>query len=248
MAADYVVDVGNTRMKWGRCAPDGITDTAAMPLVDPAAWQKQTEEWAVSPGKLWALTGVHPERRDYLANWLIERGQKVRLIQLAEHLPVQVQVERPDLVGIDRLLNAVAANARRNGKESAIVIDAGSAVTVDWVDAQGVFRGGAIFPGFRTMAKSLHDFTAMLPIVEICSARPALPGSSTQAAIELGIISAVAGGARLLIERLRSERQAESTVFITGGDGPLLAAALGMPCVPWPEMTLEGVRLSASQL
>ena len=82
-------------------------------------------------------------------------------------MPLEVELEHPDKVGIDRLLNAVAANRRRQEHVAAILVDAGSAVTVDYLDGNGVFRGGAIFPGFRLMARALHDYTALLPIVDI---------------------------------------------------------------------------------
>lgn len=246
MPPDFVVDVGNTRIKWGRCAPNKVDDIVALPLVDPAAWQAQLERWAVKPGHVWAVTGVHPERRDFLANWLIEHGQKVRLIQLAQQLPLSMKVERPDQVGIDRLLNAVAVNQRRKTGESAIVVDAGSAATVDWIDADGVFRGGAIMPGFRTMGQSLNNYTALLPLVEIANPKPSIPGTSTRSAIEAGVVCAVAGGVRMFVERIRAEMNVQGEVYVTGGDGALLGAALNVPIILWLEMTLEGIRTAAS--
>ena len=91
----------------------------------------------------------------------------MRVLQYAGELPLRVELEKPDHVGIDRLLDAVAVNSRRAPGVPAVIIDAGSAVTVDLVDGAGAFRGGAILPGLRLMAKSLHDYTALLPLIEL---------------------------------------------------------------------------------
>src|SRR6185312_8188631 len=109
----------------------------------------------------------------------------------ASSLPLRVLVQQLDHVGIDRLLDAVAANSRRPAGVPAIIIDAGSAVTVDLVDEAGAFTGGAILPGLRLMAKALHDYTALLPLVDPPTQAPPLPGTATIPAIESGIFWAV---------------------------------------------------------
>src|SRR5213078_633849 len=96
--------------------------------------------------------------------------------------------------------------------------------------------------GLRLMAKSLNDYTAQLPLVEIHDRRLP-PGTATVAAIETGIFHATLGG----IDRLLDDMQQESgQVFFTGGDAALLAPHLRTPSSVWPEMTLEGLRLAAA--
>jgi type III pantothenate kinase len=152
---------------------------------------------------------------------------------------------------MDRLLNAVAAKSRIQREAPIILVDAGSAVTVDWVDETGTFRGGAIFPGFALMAKALHDYTAQLPDIGV-PARPAraLPGTNTREAIEAGVFWAVAGGVQALIRQLEAAERAgpRPAVFLTGGDASLLAEVLESSVHIWPEMTLEGIRLAAEAL
>src|SRR5262249_29792757 len=150
-------------------------------------------------------------------------------------------------VGMDRILNAVAAKNRVQRDRSIIIIDAGSAVTVDWVDDTGTFRGGAIFPGLALMAKALHDYTALLPQVRYPEPNPRLPGTNTRAAIEAGIYWAVAGGIRALVRRLRLSSLAglHPVVFLTGGDASLMESVMDTSVHVWPEMTLEGIRLAA---
>ena len=159
-----VVDIGNTRIKWGLCDAAAVVKSASLPPDEPTAWRKQLAKWRLTGPLLWAVSGVHPQRRDYLADWLRQRGDTVTMVISPKDLPLEVKLRHPGRVGIDRLLNAVAVNSRRPRQTSAIIIDAGSAITVDYVDQHGVFRGGAILPGLRLMAKSLHDYTGAIAV------------------------------------------------------------------------------------
>jgi type III pantothenate kinase len=240
MTGPIVVDVGNTRIKWGRCEHGQVTEVAALPPDALDAWERQCAHWPGALACRWIVSGVHPARRDALVRWLRSHQATVHVLESHRQLPLVVQVPAPEQVGIDRLLNAVAANTRRPEQTAAVVVDAGSAVTVDYVDPAGAFRGGAIFPGLRLMAKALHDYTAALPLVEIdCAAPP--PGTSTVQAIRTGVYHAVLGGIHALIERYREGSGSDLTVFVTGGDGPLLSTGPQSTCELWPEMTLCGI-------
>lgn len=246
MTPNVVVDVGNSRIKWGLCGPNAVHETCSLPPDDPSAWKRQMELWTDARG-LWVVAGVHPPRRDQLAAWLRDCGQRVRLLDDPDELPLRVLVTRPDHVGVDRLLDAVAANSRRPAGTPAVVIDAGSAVTVDLIDGSGAFVGGAILPGMRLMAKALHDYTALLPLLPPPDRPPAVPGTTTPAAMELGIFWAAAGGIAELLREYRSLCRSEMEVFLTGGDAPRLESVI-LEAHMWPEMTLEGIRLSAEAL
>jgi type III pantothenate kinase len=248
MTPDVVVDVGNTRIKWGRCADRAIVASASLAPDDPIGWQRQREEWQLGLDARYVVTGVHPERRQRLTDFLHQQSGEVRLITEARDLPLVVRLERPDHVGIDRLFNAVAANSRRQVGRGAVVIDAGSAVTVDWLTEEGAFAGGVIFPGVRLMALALHEHTASLPLIDTPRDLPSLPGTSTRDAIAAGVVWAAAGGARMVVERYLLQSFVPPHFFLTGGDGPLLHGALGTSVELWPDLTLEGIRLTAESL
>jgi type III pantothenate kinase len=245
MTPDVVVDVGNTRIKWGRCQNGKITAGASLPPDRPDVWEKQFRNWKLPGACLWVLTGVHPGRRDTLRDWLGARGERVHVLTHASNLPVNVALDQPQQVGIDRLMNAVAALSSRSRNQPVAIVDAGSAVTVDWLDYAGAFRGGAIFPGILLMAEALHNYTALLPLIEIHDPEPPLPGTSTMSAMEAGIFWTVVGGVRNIIDRLARLESLEPCVYLTGGDGPKLRPFLERNHKLWPEMTLEGVRLAA---
>jgi type III pantothenate kinase len=248
MTPGVVVDIGNTAIKWGRCSSGRVTDICILPPGDVNAWQRQIEHWELPAATLWVLTSVQPQQCAALERYLRERGHRVHLLTLAASLPLQVRLDQPDYVGIDRLLDAVAANSRRSPGTPAVIVDAGSAVTVDWLDAEGAFGGGAILPGLRLMAAALHEHTALLPLIPAPRQAPPLPGTTTIAAMEVGIFWAVAGGVRALIEQYAAISRVRLQVFVTGGDGQVLHSVLGASVEWWPTMTLEGIRLSAEAL
>jgi type III pantothenate kinase len=235
-----VVDVGNTRVKWGLCSSEQVWSHASLPADDRASWQKQWDEWNLPRSQPWIVSGVHPMRRDVLIDWLNERCDSVRIIDSHKQLPIELLVDHPERVGIDRLLNAVAANRRRPANVAAILVDAGSAVTVDYVDSLGVFRGGAIMPGYHIMANALHDYTALLPIVELDSA-VLPPGLNTIHAIQAGVLHAVVGGIERLIAEYALRFPTAFEIFLTGGDAKHLTHKLHRQHQVWPEMTLEGI-------
>jgi len=257
---DLVADVGNSRIKWGRCLGGAVAATASLPPADPAAWEKQLQHWGVIGSPNWAIGSVHPENQEGFLDWLQGRGDAVRLLNRYDQLPIEVLADPPERVGVDRLFNAVAANARlRRGAKGrrgrpAVVIDAGTAVTVDLLSPAGAFMGGAIFPGRRLMAAALHDYTALLPLVAGAATTPPPVGANTVVAIEAGIHHAVAGGINQLVRRQlaahypRAGRPARPAVFLTGGDAALLEHSIDHRALLWPEMTLEGLRISAEAL
>ncbi len=246
MRPDVVVDVGNSRIKWGRCSAEAVVEAVSLPCADPGAWEAQIDRWGLPHPARWVVADVQPARRAQFAGWLRQRGEAVVLIEQARALPLRVRVEKPDHVGIDRLLDAVAANSRRGPGRAAVVIDAGSAVTVDLVDADGAFTGGAILPGLRLMARALHEHTALLPLIEVPRGIPDLPGKATIPAMEAGIYWAVAGGVRSLVCQYRELLGTAPEVFLTGGDAETLRPGLeDLVDHFWPAMTLEGMRLTA---
>ena len=240
-----VVDVGNSRLKWGRCENHRVVEVVALPGDDPNAWRRQWQGWGFPKG-WWGLGGSHPARLDIFRTWLIDQGQRPILIDDFAKLNLTMEVDSPQQVGLDRLFNALAVKSRR-GHGPAAIIDAGTAVTVDLLDTQGAFRGGAIFPGLRLMAQALHDHTAMLPLVEIAEDHFP-PGKNTVAALQAGIFQAVVGGIHRVVQSYQARGRSDLQVFLGGGDAHVLAGALSSPSViSWPEMTLEGIRLAVEQ-
>jgi type III pantothenate kinase len=247
MKPDVVADVGNSRIKWGLCRGGAIQKSCSLPADGIAAWLEKIKEWQLTGSLRWAVAGVHPTRRDHLIGWLHQRGDSVVVVDDPRDIPLRVDLPRPDHVGVDRLLDAVAANSRRTPGQPAAIVDAGSAITVDRLDETGTFLGGAILPGMRLMAEALHAHTALLPMVETPRRIPHFLGKDTRTAIEAGLFWGAYGGIERILREYSLFGGPTLKVFFTGGDSLLFK-----PAFPeaefWPEMTLEGIRLSAEAL
>jgi type III pantothenate kinase len=130
-------------------------------------------------------------------------------------IPIRAEVDAPESVGVDRLLAALAAFRRARG--ACIVVDAGTAVTVDAVSADGAFQGGAIFPGMDMMAQALAEKTALLPRVIPHWVETTI-GKNTEEAILAGVAHAWQGGILYLMAGALAAVGEEAKVFLTGGE------------------------------
>ena len=133
-------------------------------------------------------------------------------------LGIDVAVSRPDYVGIDRLLQA--SEAFRVCAGSVVVAAFGSALTVDLVTADGVFRGGTIAPGLGMGLRALHDETSLLPHVALQPPDSAV-GTDTASCIRAGVIYGAAGAVERLFSELAPDGHA--TLVLTGGDAEVIA-------------------------
>jgi type III pantothenate kinase len=121
-----------------------------------------------------------------------------------------------------------------------VIVDAGSAITVDAVDAKGRFIGGAIAPGPELQARALHEHTALLPLVPFAKPASAL-GKDTEQAIQSGIYWGGVGAVAELVRQVSKHAGEHPQLFVTGGHGQLLASgALTFDA----HLTLRGIRLA----
>jgi type III pantothenate kinase len=241
------LDVGNSRVKWGLFEGEELVETAACRVDEPHVAVERLEQWRVMEGPecVVAVASVNPTASERIVSQL--PADRVVQIEGYQQLPLEVLVDRPSAVGIDRLLNAVAANLRRPPGKAALIVDLGSAVTVDLVDAAGSFQGGAILPGLRSAGRALHQFTYWLPDVSVTRAPEPL-GKNTVAAIESGLFWGMIGAVKELIHRMSQAYPEESCVYVTGGDAALLAGYLDLAYVLWPHMTLYGIYAAAHHI
>jgi len=193
----------------------------------------------------WHIASVNRPAATRLVDWLREhRGDDPLMLLAAGDLPLEVRVPRPDMVGVDRLLDAVAANRLREPGRPAVIVDVGSAITVDLVSAEGAFLGGAILPGIAMSARAMYEFTDLLPRIDVSELRqpPAALGRATEAAMRAGLFWGAVGGVRQVIEQLAAKGQPQ--VFLTGGAGPAVARLLGRSSRYVPHLTLAGIALA----
>lgn len=163
-------------------------------------------------------------------------------------LPWPPALPEPQRVGIDRLAAAAAAAVVKPEAEGAIIVDCGTAATVDMVAADGRFLGGAILPGPTLMARALAQGTSKLPEVWALEHAdpPALPGRNTREAIAAGIGWGMRGAIAELVARGRLVLGPSAPVILTGGWSRAI-----LPAVPgateMPDLVLQGIALAAER-
>lgn len=153
--------------------------------------------------------------------------------------PFALDIDNPGTIGPDRLCAAAAVVCE--GVTDAVIIDAGTAVTVD-ILIGGLFAGGAIMPGLDMMLKSLSKGTSALPKIRIEPGTEAVPpGRDTALAIRAGVLGAYRGGTQGLVA-LSIERFTDlPPVFLTGGDAGFLADAISPAPRHYPDLVLQGL-------
>lgn len=146
-------------------------------------------------------------------------GHAAMLVERDVAVPIGRQLDPEAIVGVDRLLNA--AGAFDTIKAACVVVDAGTAVTVDFVDGEGTFQGGAILPGTQMMLAALHEHTAALPEVAFVKPDEAIGHNTAQAMLD-GAYHGVRGAVRELVEKYAELYQGYPQIIATGGDAHTL--------------------------
>jgi type III pantothenate kinase len=238
-------DIGNTHTHLGLGDARRVVKQGDIPTF---AWMA-----GGAPGRVKAFVGsaniagaavcsVVP-RATPIAKKFVQTAWKLDALELTADTirGVGIDYPKPNSIGPDRLANAVAA--RRRFGAPVVVVDFGTAVTFDVVDARGSYVGGIIAPGLAMMTNYLHEKTALLPKIQIREVRSAI-GKSTQEAMLVGAVHGYRGLVRELIGKLKRELGAEKLpVVATGGYAKLIAARLPEITAVEPDLTLEGLRL-----
>lgn len=173
------------------------------------------------------------------------RDGSARLLEAGRdfEIPVENRYENPREVGVDRLLNALAASARWPG-EAVIVVDFGTAMSISVVSAGGEFLGGPIGAGVGTILRGLASATPHLPGLEAGPGTPLIARSTAQA-LRAGVLGQVRGGADTLVKGIRQELGGDTRVVATGGEAEWVADGLELFEAIVPELTLEGLAIAA---
>jgi len=232
------VDAGNSRVKWGLSeggqwrAVGAVAVEALERLADDDAWRGLPAPQRIAVANV-AGVGVRSRLAELLGRWAIA---PTWLAATAKAAGVANAYAEPGQLGVDRWAALVAARARHRG--DSLVVLAGTATTIDHLDASGVFRGGMILPGTRLMKQALHQNTAELPLAQ--GEYRELP-RSTADAIETGCrVAQVAA-----IERAYRRLPKSSACFVSGGGAGDIIVLLDFRVEAVEHLVLEGIVLLA---
>lgn len=270
------VDLGNTRAKFGYFA--STDDSFPLPdsvFVDIPEEFESLRRWLdaiVAKNDVplcWriARTGAFPWKK--FQEKLVSLRPDDRFVELSwPDIPMKLDIEVPEKVGIDRILAAYAVLSWRKRPENALqsgdnwrtlVVDAGTATTVDLINPEGNFAGGAIFPGLNSTSETLAAISPRLPRIAVDELPFAVyPGKNTEEALAAGIYWGAVGAIRqfhqIVQTTLRySHLPSRVPVFLTGGDAERLHAGLSLFMEPellifMPDLVLSGIALLAREI
>lgn len=267
------VDIGNTRTKF--CVWDN--QDGAIPLLefsDSSYTLTSTKDWIQNlpfSNKMnvtWYISSVNRDKTASLREIVIKirPSDTLKFISLAD-VPIAVQYDYPEKLGIDRVVAAYAGIQTLGIGRSFLVVDVGTAATIDYVDSGGTFCGGAILPGSRLAAEALQAKTASLPMIEDPENEAVLhnglpnienlfhyPATETQAAIRVGVVFSLTGAIASFYWKIRGAQvrtglMSNIAILLAGGDAQLtmrnlqgyfddLSVSLGLD-ISRPEIIIE---------
>jgi len=241
----FTVDIGNSRTK------TGLVDTSAMRssrrAVFPTAEALDRVAPLVAPyasaGVPVVLCSVDAALRRALSAVLRERGLSCGWLEFRPSLPVRPCYARPATLGADRLAGLLYCHYRHPGR-TAIVISAGTAITMDLLVKGTRHAGGIIMPGITTQLRSLADATAGLPAISAARRAVRFPGRSTRQCISAGVVFGVAAAVNAMAARLSSRLAEPAVVVATGGAWPVIAGLVDFRHRYAVDLTRIGAALS----
>ena len=218
---NLAIDIGNTLAKLAVIDDGQVVDFQKTEKIDSAFVERILEENPEIEAAIIVSTG------EYETAWeqMLEKRMK-RFIRFGAETPIPIEngYATPQTLGLDRLAAAVAANALYPNS-NVLIVDFGTAITVDFVSAEGRFLGGNISPGAATRFRALHHFTKRLPLCELDEESVRLLGNSTQTAIESGVVNGIVYEIEGYIRDLQ-QRYNNLRIIFTGGESDFFAKRL----------------------
>jgi type III pantothenate kinase len=229
------IDLGNTYAKTGLFSGNDLLETRTRLAFAELIGYAET----VRPDGIVVSSTARTEA-DFRADFAAITPH-VLLLTPQTPVPLTKRYDTPHTLGADRVAAAVGAGVRFPGK-NCVVIDLGTCITADYVDADRVFHGGLISPGLRMRFRAMQAFTQRLPLIEVDPGEPwpDLVGTSTRGAMRSGVLNGLVAELTGLIRQYR-EQFPDFQVVLCGGDAPVFESRLKESTFAVPELVLVGL-------
>lgn len=231
---NLIIDEGNTRIKLAVFSLGKLIDIQISTIENCAVCVKEIlDKYQI---KAAILSSVTNQMLSVFNDLDIEN--KYNLSYLTE-LPFKIKYKTPKTLGVDRIA-LVAAAWKKNPNECSLVIDAGTCITYDFINAYGEYYGGAIAPGIEMRFKSMHAFTKKLPLLTVPNNQIPLIGVNTQTSMESGVLNGVMFEVLGMINAYEQKHK-KVNVMLTGGNANLLEKQLKNKIFVDPNFLLNGL-------
>lgn len=227
------IDLGNTFAKTGLFEADELLEIHwKLSLDDLNDYVRQ-----VNPEQL-IISSVSYSYIEIL-QLLGDQQRQILFLNSNTPLPITKNYDTPETLGADRLAACIGAMALFPAQNN-VVIDMGTCITYDLIDAQDCFQGGIISPGMQMRFKAMNTFTKRLPLLNAPTEMPALIGKSTTTAMQSGVMNALIAEINGLIEQYSNDLTKINVIFC-GGDATFFANRIKYPNFVVPELVLIGL-------
>lgn len=208
---NLVIDIGNTTAKIAVFDGEELIDVFYDATHSLEALEDISKKYPLRQGIIASVISLTDEMQCHLD----KLGIRITYLTSETPVPINNLYKTPQTLGADRLAAVIAAHAQCP-KHDALVIDAGTCITYDYIDANGNYLGGNISPGIRMRLKALNTFTDKLPLISPDGDTPEW-GNTTETAIRAGVIEGIRQEMEGYIRKAQ-EKKNNLLVFLTGGD------------------------------
>lgn len=232
---NLIIDVGNTLVKIAVFQNDKLLEKQSVAI----SQFKETQKFffaAYPKIKKCILSSVGSLPNEALAD--LKKYCDVLILNGHLKFPFHNRYATPTTLGVDRMALVTAA-VKHYPNQNALIIDAGSCITYDFVTKEKNYLGGAISPGIRLRYKSLHQFTANLPLLDTMMPK-SIVGDSTAGAIHSGVVVGTVKEIDGFIDEYQG-KYSDLTVILTGGDTIFLSKQLKNSIFANSNFLLEGL-------
>lgn len=243
------IDIGNSFIKIASHVDDIVDDLAPIPASNGGNWVTQLRARHDQIDDIISLLNTEMiKMMPVLACSVVENisellkqklGKRIRFVQVSNFPAEILNYDTPQTLGIDRFLACLGAKLL-SGSSAVLVIDAGTATTIDLMDANGVFQGGVITAGLGIFEAGLRNHAPALPEVER-EIPSTWPPRNTMQALQWGIAGTYTDLVKAHVERFQKDWP-DAQIWVTGGDAPTLAQIRSLKLHYHPNLVLEGLR------
>jgi len=241
----FLFDIGNTRVKWAvaeaqRFQGSGVFNVTDLhhQSIDKVLDQQLIEIESID--RVWiSNVGRRSVLKQLIAYLDVRFSQTVSVVQVADTaVGISNNYQDKKALGVDRWVAAIGARAKERERDL-IIIDVGTAVTIDWLDVDNIYQGGVIFPGAGLMYAALLDGTAHIQAEQIKTQK--IIGKTTQQSVSAGVDYGLVGAIEGIVQRMQSVIARPTTVLLTGGGAEVLVEEFTLELIYEPRLMLLGL-------
>ncbi len=231
-----MIDLGNSRLSWAFYSGGEISSPKSSPVAEDLLETVATEWKSISPLPVYIANVAGMESQQILSLWFESHWNITPTVLQSQRKAYGVTnaYQQVEDLGVDRWLGLIGARAM--SRLPLCVVDCGSAVTIDVMDANGIHQGGVIIPGFEMMLSSLRQGTA-IPDFILFDGNPGLLGKSTPECILNGCANAIAA----IIDSIMRSGSPLQRLIMTGGNAAMISHLLEHPSTRIPDLVFRGI-------